>query len=86
MNTQILTDFSTVLRREFFSKIGMGNVRGIIKNAPNLQVHEHIPATPTTLSIKVVPVCTYVNVIKTVHRRSIYLYVETDLSIYKKYS
>ena len=45
----------------FFSKISMGNVRarGIIKNIPNLQVYEHTPATPTTLSIKVVIVVLY---------------------------
>ena len=38
----------------FFTKIGMGNVRGITKNVPNLQVYEQTPVTPTTLSIKVV--------------------------------
>ena len=49
--TQSLTDFSRAPRRDIFSKIGMGNVRGITKNVPNLQVYEHTPATPTTLSI-----------------------------------
>ena len=58
-NTQSLTDFSRAPRRDIFSKIGMGNVRGITKNVPNLQVYEHTPATPTTLSIKVVIVVLY---------------------------
>ena len=59
-NTQSLTDFSRAPRRDiFFSKIGMGNVRGITKNVPNLQVYEHTPATPTTLSLKVVIVVLY---------------------------
>ena len=49
-------------RRDVFSKIGIGgigNVRGIIKNVPNLQVYDHTPATPTILSIKVVIVVLY---------------------------
>ena len=58
-NTQSLTDFSRAPRRDIFSKIGMGNVRGITKNDPNLQVYEHNPVTPTTLSIKVVIVVFY---------------------------
>ena len=32
--------------RYFFLKIGMGNVRGITKYVPNLQIYEHTPATP----------------------------------------
>ena len=43
----------------FFSKIGVSNVRGMTKNVLNLQVYEHTPATPTTLSIKVVIVVLY---------------------------
>ena len=58
-NTQRLTDFSRALRKDIFSKIGMGKVRGITKNVPNLQVYEPPPATPTTLSIKVVIVVLY---------------------------
>ena len=46
-------------KKSLFSKIGMANVRGITKNVPNLQVYEHTPATPTTLSIKVVIVVLY---------------------------
>ena len=30
----------------FFSKIGIGNVRGITKNVLNLQVYEHTHALP----------------------------------------
>ena len=36
-NTQSLTDFFTALSRDIFSKIGMGNVRGITKNVPFLK-------------------------------------------------
>ena len=53
-NTRFLSNFPRTHCRDIFSKIGMGNVRGITKNVPNLQVYEHTPATPTTLSIKVV--------------------------------
>ena len=49
--TQSLTDFFTVLRRDIFSKIGMGNVKGITKIVPNLQVYEHTPATPISNSV-----------------------------------
>ena len=58
-NTRFLSNFSRAPCRDIFSKIGMGNVRGITKNVPNLQVYEHTPATPTTLSIKVVIVVLY---------------------------
>ena len=41
----------------------MGNVKGITKNIPNLQVYKHTPATPTTLSIKVVIVVPSNNIV-----------------------
>ena len=55
-NTQSLTHFSSAPHRNIFSEIGM---RVMSKNIPNLQVYEHPPATPTTLSIKVVIVVLY---------------------------
>ena len=58
-NTRFLSNFYRAPYRDNFSKIGMGNVRGITKNVPNLQVYEHTPETPTTPSIKVVKVVLY---------------------------
>ena len=58
-NTQSLTDFARAPRRDIFSKIGKSNVRqGHNKKCPQ-QVYEHTPATPTTLTIKVVIVVLY---------------------------
>ena len=54
-----LSNFSRAPRRDIFSEIGVDNVRDITKYVPNLQVYEHTPATPTTLSIKVVIVVLY---------------------------
>ena len=58
-NTQFLSIFSRAPCRDIFSKIGIGNVRGVTKNVPNFQVYEPTPATPTTPSIKVVIVVLY---------------------------
>ena len=57
-NSRFLSIFSRAPSRDIFSKIGMGNVRGI-KNVPNLQVYEHTPVTPKTLSFKVVILVLY---------------------------
>ena len=48
--------FSRAVQIDFFPKFGMGNVSDLAKTVLNLQVCGFTPATPRTLSIKVVNV------------------------------
>ena len=50
MTFYVISDFCQIFPdrapcRDIFSKIGMGNVRGITKNVPKLQIYEHTPVT-----------------------------------------